>query len=152
VAGKRESKPEPNQNIQKISTEIHDEGPKIEVVTCGGAKTGVDTTNGGRQSEKWVRKSAGPMPTFDPQQEKETYQQTRNEILGPDWITSTSSATPVVDMPLIYDRTTLERPLEKVSPLKEFMKSCLALMKDETALNALHKMIDHCTRKGIPTM
>jgi hypothetical protein len=46
------------------------------------------------------------MPTFDPQQEKETYQQTRNEILGPDWIASTSSATPVVDMPLIYDRTT----------------------------------------------
>jgi hypothetical protein len=29
------------------------------------------------------------------------------------------------------------------------MKTCLELMKDETALNALHGMIDHCMqRKG----
>jgi hypothetical protein len=60
----------------------------------------------------------GPMPTFYPQKQKETYQQTRNEILGLDWIESTSSVTSLVGMPLIYDRTTTERPLEKVSPLK----------------------------------
>jgi hypothetical protein len=55
-------------------------------------------------------------------------------------------------MPLIYDHTTLERPLEKVSPLKEFMKSCLPLMKDEAALNALCEMIDHCTQeRELPT-
>jgi hypothetical protein len=53
----------------------------------------------------------------------------------------------VVDMPLIYDRTTLKRPLEKVIPLKEFMKICLALMKDEVALNALCGMIDHSTQE-----
>ena len=47
-------------------------------------------------------------------------------------------------MPLIHDRIIPERPLEKVIPLKEFMKICLALMKDETALNALCKIIDHC--------
>jgi hypothetical protein len=38
-----------------------------------GARTGVDVKNGGKQAEKWVRNSTGPMPTFDPQQEKETY-------------------------------------------------------------------------------
>jgi hypothetical protein len=50
-------------------------------------------------------------------------------------------------MPLIHDRIIPKRPLEKVSPLKEFMKSCLALMKDETALNALCKIIDHCMQE-----
>jgi hypothetical protein len=54
-------------------------------------------------------------------------------------------------MPLIYDRTTSERPLEKVSPLKGFMKSCLALMKDEVALNALREMIDNFMQEREPT-
>jgi hypothetical protein len=31
------------------------------------------------------------MPTFDPQQEKETYQRERKEVLGQDWGASTSS-------------------------------------------------------------
>jgi hypothetical protein len=46
-----------NQNVQNISKNIHDEGPKIAVGMCRGAKTGTDTINGGRQSEQWVRKS-----------------------------------------------------------------------------------------------
>jgi hypothetical protein len=92
------------------------------------------------------------MLTFDPQQEKETYQYKRNEILGMHWIESTSFETPVVDMPLIYDHTTLERPLEKESTLKDFMISCLELMKDETTWNELHRMIDHCVQeRDLPT-
>jgi hypothetical protein len=63
--------------VQKISTERCNEGPRIVVVMCGGARTGVDMMNEGKQTEQWVRKSAGPMPTFDPQQEKETYQRER---------------------------------------------------------------------------
>jgi DNA-binding winged helix-turn-helix (wHTH) protein len=70
-----------NQNIHKISEEIRDEGPKIATITCRGYKTSVDAANKGMHIEKWVRKSAGHMSTFDPQQEKETYQQIRNEIL-----------------------------------------------------------------------
>jgi hypothetical protein len=59
----------------------------------------------------------------------------------------------MVDMPLIYDQTTLENPLEKVTPLKEFLKRCLALMKVEVALNTLHKMIDHCAQeREFPTI
>jgi hypothetical protein len=142
-----------NQNVQKISVEKCDEGPRITVVMCGGARTGADVMNKGMQIEQWVRKSTGPMPTFDPQQEKETYQQTRKEILGPDWIASTSSAPPVVDMPSVYDRTIPERPLQQVSTLKEFLKICLELMKDETVLNALCGMIDHCMQeREVPTM
>lgn len=77
--------------------------------------------NGRRQVEQWVRKSAGPTSTFDPQQEKETYQRTRKEILGPDWVASNSSAPPVVNMPLVCDRTIPEKSLEKVSTLREFL-------------------------------
>jgi hypothetical protein len=33
--------------------------------------------NGRKEVEQWVRKSAGPMPTFDPYQENEMYQRER---------------------------------------------------------------------------
>jgi hypothetical protein len=38
---------------------------------------GDDIMNGEKQIEKWVRNSVGPLPTFDPKQEKETYQRER---------------------------------------------------------------------------
>jgi hypothetical protein len=34
------------------------------------ARIGVDVMNGGKQDEQWVRKYAGPIPKFDPQEEK----------------------------------------------------------------------------------
>jgi len=40
-----------------------------------------------------------------------------------------------------------EKPLGKVSNLREFMRSCVELMKDEIALNALCEMIDHCVQE-----
>jgi hypothetical protein len=55
-----------NRNIQKISTEIRDEGPKIIVVTCVGTKTGIDATNERKHVEKWVMKSTITMSTFNP--------------------------------------------------------------------------------------
>jgi 2-polyprenyl-3-methyl-5-hydroxy-6-metoxy-1,4-benzoquinol methylase len=67
--------------------------------------------------------------------------------LGLDWVASTSSAPLVVDMPSAYDRTIPENMLEKVSTIREFIRSCVELMKDETVLNALCEMIDHCTRE-----
>jgi hypothetical protein len=53
--------------VQKISAERRNEGPRIAVVTRRGARIGVDMTNGGTYTEQWVKKSTGPMPTFDPQ-------------------------------------------------------------------------------------
>jgi hypothetical protein len=52
----------------------------------------------------------------------------------------------VYDMPPAYDHSMTERTIEKVSTLKSFLKSCLELMKDETALNTLCGMIDQCTQ------
>jgi hypothetical protein len=90
--------------VQKISAEKCNEGPRIAVVTRRGARTRVDVMNEGKQTEQWVRKSIGPMPTFDPQQEKETYQRERKEVLGQDWGASTSS------VPHVGDRVVPEKP------------------------------------------
>jgi hypothetical protein len=75
------------------------------------------------------------------------YKKTIKEILGPDWVASTSYAPLVVDMPPVYDRTIPERSLEKVSTLREFLESCLELVENETALNTLCRMIDQCAQE-----
>jgi hypothetical protein len=79
--------------------------------------------NGGSKVEKWVRKSSRPSPKFDPQQEKETCHRVRKEIIGLDWGASTSY------VPHVYDCTMPEKPLGKVSTLREFLRSCVELMK-----------------------
>jgi hypothetical protein len=48
----------------------------------------------------------------------------------------------VYDMPPTYDHSITERIIEKVSTLKIFLKSCLKLMKEESTLNTLCRMID----------
>jgi hypothetical protein len=53
----------------------------------------------------------------------------------------------------IYDHTIPERPLEKVNTLKDFLKSYLELMQDETKMNALRGMINQYTLdREVPTM
>jgi hypothetical protein len=123
-----------------ISVERCSEGPKITVVTRGGAQTGIDMETQGNQTEQWVRKSAGPMPTFNPQQEKETYQSARKEMLEPHGEVSTSS------LPHLEDPTVPEKSSAQVSTLTEFLKSCVELMKDRTMLSILYNMIDHCAK------
>jgi len=103
----------------------------------GGTRSGDNVMNGGKIHEKWVRKSARPMPTFDPQKETKAYQMEIKEILRPEWVILTSS------MPPICDRTMLEKPLGNVSNLIEFLISCVELMKYETLLNVINEMIDH---------
>jgi hypothetical protein len=60
-----------------ISTEIHNEVPIVVIFTCGRDRTWTDRTDEGMKTEQWVRNSKGPIPAFDPQQEKETYQKER---------------------------------------------------------------------------
>jgi hypothetical protein len=54
--------------------------------------------------------------------------------------------TVLYDMSFVYDCTIPERPFEKVSSLKYFLKSFLKLMKYEILLNALCGMIDQYTQ------
>jgi hypothetical protein len=129
-----------------ISTEEHNDQPKIAVVTREGTRTGANATEKGKGVEQCIRKAVEPMPTFNPQKENETYQHANKVILGLKWIASTSKAPSVYDMPLVYDHTIQERSVEKVNTLKYFIKSCLELMQDETMSNTLCGMIDQCTQ------
>jgi len=87
-----------------------------------------------------VRKSTEPMPTFDPLQEKETYQRARKEVLIFDWGASTSVVTQ------LEDHVVSEKPNGKVSMLTKFLIICVEIMKDETMLSTLYDMISHYTR------
>jgi hypothetical protein len=49
-------------------------------------------------------------------------------------------------VPQVRDRAIPKKPLRKESTLREFLRSCVEMMKDETVLNALYKIIDHCMK------
>jgi hypothetical protein len=84
-----------------------------------------------------MRKSAGAIPTFYPQKEKDTSQREIKELLEQDWGSSTSS------LPHVIDHDVLERPTRKVSTLRELLGIYVEIVKYETALNAIYEMIDH---------
>jgi hypothetical protein len=132
-----------------IAAEECNEQPKIAAVTHGETRTKADVMDQGNTIHQWIRKAAEPLPLFDHRKEKETYQQARKESIGADCIASTSTMPhfhdkPLVfDMPLVYDHS--QKQAEKVSTLQSFLRSCLELMKDESALSSLYRMIDHCT-------
>jgi len=54
--------------VQKVSTKRCNEGQSVEVVMRRGARTWADMKNEGKNMKQWVRKSACPMPSFDPKQ------------------------------------------------------------------------------------
>jgi hypothetical protein len=68
------------------------------------------------------------------------YHRERKEIPGPDWVASTSY------VPHVCDCTMLGKPLGKVSTLRDFLRSYVELMKDETSLISLCEMTDHCVQ------
>jgi hypothetical protein len=78
VGGKRESKPilelKPEPKLAKIAVEECDNQPKVATVTHSGTRTGPYVTMKGKGVEQWIIKSTDPRPTFNPQEEKETYQ------------------------------------------------------------------------------
>jgi hypothetical protein len=50
---------------------------------CGGTLIREDAVDQGNKIHWWVRKEAEPLPLFDPRKDKETYQQARKELMGP---------------------------------------------------------------------
>jgi hypothetical protein len=132
-----------------IASEESEKKPKITLVTCEGMKIIPNAMNQGNKIDKWVRKDENPSPLFDPGKEKETYKQSRKEVIGGEWIALTLNVPPlyvgplVYDMPLVYDHMHTERKFGKVSSLQFFLKSCVVIMKDGTTLRSLGGIIDH---------
>jgi hypothetical protein len=57
-----------------IIMEERDDQPRVAVVTCGRMRIRIDAMEKGKGVEQWVRKEVDPIPTFNPQNKKETYQ------------------------------------------------------------------------------
>jgi hypothetical protein len=49
-----------NQNVQWISAEEREDGRNINIVTCGGMKTGNDTARQELAQNQWVRNNTEP--------------------------------------------------------------------------------------------
>jgi hypothetical protein len=64
-----------------IATEERDDKPIVEVVMRGGTRTRPNAMKKGKGVEQWIRKTIEPMSAFNPQKERETYQQERKEML-----------------------------------------------------------------------
>jgi hypothetical protein len=72
-------------------------------------------------------------------------------LIGEDWITSTLTTPPLYDIPLVFDMPLVhdhsKKQAEKVSIFQSFLRSCLELMKYESSLSSLCRMIDHCAQE-----
>jgi len=55
-----------------VVVEEWDDQPTIIVVTCSITRIGPDVMEKGREVDQWIRKKVDPMPSFNPQKEKET--------------------------------------------------------------------------------
>jgi hypothetical protein len=70
------------------------------------------------------------------------------ELLKPD-ISSTSTAKhtqdiPTYDMPSLLDHTNEAQPLEQVSTINDFMKSCVKLLNEPSSVKVLQNMLEIC--------
>jgi hypothetical protein len=125
-----------------ISVEICNEGPRVVIVTRRGDRIGTDRKNERKKMEQWVKTLVGPIPAFDPQQEKETYQREKKELIIMNWGASTS-----VTPPKEY-RSMLENPTGKVSTLIELLRNCVEIIKYEVAMSKLYDT-QECLYNGL---
>jgi hypothetical protein len=95
-----------------------------------------------------VRKNGEPGHKFDACKEKETLKEARQDILKEN-IMSTSWMKPIDEvsmyyMPPLFDQTRKEKPLEKVSNLRNFLGSCVKLLNDKISLLVLESLLEKC--------
>jgi len=76
-----------------------DDGKNINIVTRGGSNIGADSTKKDQDQCQWVMKNTTPQQNFDAHKEKETFKETRHDIVK-DNIVSTSGTKPVDDIPV----------------------------------------------------
>lgn len=69
-----------NNNLFNISTEDKEEKPTIAIITRSGINTNEDVATPGNMPVVEARKARGPNPSFDPQKEKDTFMEARQEF------------------------------------------------------------------------
>jgi hypothetical protein len=138
-----------NQNVQWIVVENREEdGKKIHIVTRGGAKIGGDVSKKDQDQYQWVRKNTEHKQKFDAHKEKETFKESKQEILKEN-IASTSGTKLIDEIPMynmspLFNQTNIEKPLEQVSNLRNFLGSCVKLLNDKNSLQILWCLLEKC--------
>jgi hypothetical protein len=123
-----------------------EDGKKINIVTRGGEKTGVDVVNKDQDPYRGIRKNTEPKKKFDACKEKETFKEARQNIFKAN-IVSTSGTNlvdyiPVYDMPKLFDHTSREHPLESIINLRNILRSCVKFMNGEKYLQVLQSLLE----------
>jgi hypothetical protein len=95
-----------------------------------------------------VKKNVEPHNNFDTQNEKETFNQDKQEFLNP-YVASTSTVqytqdVPMYEMPSSLDHTNEAQPFRQVSTIKGFMQSCVRLLNDPSSIKVLQNMLEIC--------
>jgi hypothetical protein len=120
-----------NYNFHWIYTESRDDGRNINIVTWGGAKTGVDVAKKYPTQHQWVKKNTEPQNKFDTQKEEETFEVIKDFLknnFSPTSIVKKNKNPPIYDIPSSMGYTSKEKPLEKVSTIKTFLQSRVKLL------------------------
>lgn len=117
-----------------ISAERRLDHPNVSVVTKSGVSTGGETIKK-QQTKIWIIKEKGKAPMFDPRKENETFVEAHHECMRQDLGAFTSfepripNWTEEINMPMIFSQTLKKEG--QVIPLKNFLRSCFNLLKDE---------------------
>ena len=113
-----------NLNIQMILIEIRQ--PQIAVVTRGGDEMGAyQNTQQGQPQVKPMEKKKAPLDFW---KEKEVFLDAPQEFVD---INQLSTSGQVRAMPKIFEQLIGRAPMKKVSKLKDFFKTSLALIHDK---------------------
>jgi hypothetical protein len=96
-----------------------------------------------------VKKNAKPRKQFDTQNEKEIFNQARQEFQKAD-IASTSTAQQSkeeleYDMPSLLDHTNEMQPMGQVSTVKGFFQSCVKVLNDPSSVKILQNILERCS-------
>jgi hypothetical protein len=115
----KEKRNQNNQNVQWISAEAREDGRNINIVMCGGAKTGDDAVKQEPVQHQWVKKNIEPPKRFDAGKEKETFKEERQEFIKKN-VASTSTTqhtqdVPTYEMSSAMDHTSEVHPGDQVS-------------------------------------
>ena len=119
--------------------------PTIAVVTSGGDAMGADQameTEHVTQAEPLVCPAVQKKTPLDVQEQKHIFMDVRPYFVGTE---QPSTSGQVKDMPKkfqkIFEQQTAKKSVDKVSKLKPFLSSCLALIQDKDALAKLEALI-----------
>jgi hypothetical protein len=145
----QEKRNQNNQNVQWISAEAREDGQNINIVTCGGRKTGNDVVRQEPAQNQWVKKNTEPRKKFDAPKENETFKEARQESQKVE-TTSTSTMQPFheapeYEMPLSLDHTNEIPPKGQVSIIKDFLQSCIKVLSDPSCVQIFQNILEKCS-------